>query len=248
MPQTPSKLRHPRDLSDDDFSSAMNSAARPDLLRQLVGISRRTFGFFPSHYHHWIGYPWVARALEDLPRCARVLDIGAGLSALPVFLAERSAVVDCVDSHPVVRTPPPAFDWNEWGFFDYGQVHQNITAHHCAIADFKSSDTFNAVYSVGAIAHMPRVVREDALQRCSELLRPGGVLLLTADLIPSTDFVWNLSEGREVEPPAQHGTVADVSRQLTLLGFQINEARIHRMVPKSRTDLLFINCILHRRF
>ena len=149
------------------------------------------------------------------------------------------------DSHPVVRTRPPALDWNEWGFFDYGQVHRNLTAHHCTIADFKSSDTFDAVYSVGAIAHMTRAVREDALQRCRELLRPGGVLLLTADLIPSTDFMWNLSEGREVEPPAQHGTIADVSRQLTLLGFHINEARVHRMVPKSRTDLLFINCILY---
>jgi len=45
-----------------------------------------------------------------------------------------------------------------------------------------------------------------------------------------------------------HGTIADVSRQLALLGFQINEVRVHRMVPKSRTDLLFINCVLHRRF
>jgi SAM-dependent methyltransferase len=241
------KPPHPRDISDDELSSAMASAARPDLLGRLVDISRRTFGFFPSHYHHTIGCPWVARTLEDLPRSSRVLDSGAGLSALPVCLAENGAVVDCVDVHPVVRTPPPAPDWNEWGFFDYRQVHPNLTSHHCAIADFKSSGAFNAVYSVGAIAHMTRPVRENALQRCCELLRPGGVLLLTADLIPSTDFIWNLSEGREVEPPEQHGSIGGVSQQLTLLGFQINEVRVHRMVPMSRTDLLFINCALSHR-
>jgi SAM-dependent methyltransferase len=244
MPKSPPKPPHPRDISEDDLSLAMAAAARPDLLGRLVDSSRRIFGFFPSHYHHTIGCPWVARMLEDLPRSYRVLDIGAGLSAVPVLLAEQGAIVDCVDSHAVVRTLPPSPDWNEWGFFDYGQLHPNLTAHHCAIGDFKTSDTFNAVYSVGAIAHMPRTVREDALQRCSALLRPGGVLLLTADLIPSTDFIWNFSEGREVETPEQHGTIDDVSRQLTLLGFQINEARVHRMVPKSRTDLLFINCIL----
>jgi len=78
MPVSPSKLPHPRDISEDDLSSALASAARPDLLQQLVDISWRTFGFFPSHYHHWIGYPLLARALEDLPRCSRVRDIETG--------------------------------------------------------------------------------------------------------------------------------------------------------------------------
>jgi SAM-dependent methyltransferase len=161
---------------------------------------------------------------------------------LPVFFAEMGAIVDCVDPHPVVRTPPARADWNEWGFFEYGRVHRNLTAHHCAIADFAPSDSFDAIYSTGVIAHMRRTVREHALHRCSILLRPGGTLTLTADLVPSTDFLWNLSEGRVLEPPGQHGTVADALRELRCWGFQIREARVHRMVPRSRTDLLFINC------
>jgi SAM-dependent methyltransferase len=239
-------LPHPRDITVDDLSAAIDAAARPDLLRQLVDTSRRTFNFFTSHYPHTINYPWVARTLEDLPRGSRVLDIGAGVSPLPLFLAERGAMVDCVDPHQTVRTPPPADDWNEWGFFDYGRVHPNLTAHHCTIADFAPSYNFDVIYWVSVIAHMPRLVREDALQRCRVLLQPGGVLLLAVDLIPATDALWTLSEGREVEPPAHHGTTDDLLQQLGLSGFQINEARVARSVPKSRTDLLFINCSLNR--
>jgi len=156
----------------------------------------------------------VARTLESLPRHSRVLDIGAGVSPLPLFLAQRGAFIDCVDTHPTVRRPPPADDWNEWGFFDYGRVHPNLTAHHCTIADFAPSYSFDVIYSVSVIAHMPRLVREGALQRCRVIIQPGGVLL-----IPATDGPWTLSEGREVEPPAQHGTTDDILQQLGLSGF-----------------------------
>jgi SAM-dependent methyltransferase len=230
----------------DDLSSAMEAAARPDLLRQLVDTSRRAFSFFTSHYPHTINYPWVARTLEDLPRRSRVLDIGAGVSPLPLFLAERGALVDCVDPHPTVRTPPPADDWNEWGLFDYRRVHPNLTAHNCTIAEFSPSGSFNVIYSVSVLAHMPSLVREEALQRCRELVQPGGILLLAVDLIPATDFLWNWSEGREVEPPEQHGRTDEILEQLALLSFEINEARVARNVPKSRTDLLFINCRFNR--
>jgi SAM-dependent methyltransferase len=234
--------RHPRDISEDDLSRAMQAAARPDLLLRLVDISRRTFGFFPDHYHYPIGYPWVARILEDLSPGSRVLDVGAGLNPLPIFLAERGATVECVDPHPLVRAPPPASDWNEWGFFDYRRVHSNITAHHCTIADYAPIGDFDAIYSAAVIAHMPRDVRENALRRCIELLRPEGRLLLTADLIPATEFLWNFSEGLMVEPPEQHGTIADVLQLISGLGVQINEARVHRMTPPARTDLLFVAC------
>ncbi len=88
---------------------------------------------------------------------------------------------------------------------------------------------------------MPRVVREEILRRCAIWLRPAGILLLAIEVILSSDFLWNRSEGSEVEPPIQHGTVTDVVDQLVELGFQINESRIVRGVYKSRTDLLFIN-------
>jgi SAM-dependent methyltransferase len=234
--------QHPRDISEDDLSRAMQAAARPDLLLRLVDISRRTFGFFQATIIIRLAYPWVARILEDLSPGSRVLDVSAALNPLPIFFAERGATVECLDPHPLVRAPPPASDWSEWGFFDYGRVHSNLTAHNCTIANYTPIGDFDAIYSAAGIAHMPCEVRKNALRQCVELLLPEGRLLLTADLIPATEFLWNFSKGRMVEPPEQHGTIADVLQQISGLGVQINEARVHRMTPPARTDLLFVAC------
>ena len=66
----------------------------------------------------------------------RVLDIGAGMSPLPLFLAKRGMFVECVDKHPAVRVFPPQPDWTEWGFIDYGPLHPNLSSFHCDISEF----------------------------------------------------------------------------------------------------------------
>ena len=237
--------RHPRDISAEALSAALEAAARPDLLTELVGTARRSFGFFPDHHHHTIGGPWVARLLEDVPQGSRVLDVGAGLSALPVFLAESGQIVDCVDSHPIVRTPPPTADWNEWGFFDYARLHANLRAHHCPIAEFVPPHRFDVIYSVAVFAHLSASERRMAFLVCRNLLRPGRTFLATLDLIPGTELLWNTREGSEVELAERHGGIIEVRHELADLGFRIEELRVHRMVPRSRTDLLFVRCVLN---
>jgi SAM-dependent methyltransferase len=232
---------HPRDISAEDLDRALATARRPDLLRQLVDLSRRALGFYTSHYPHTLNYPWIVEWLERVPK-GRVLDIGAGVSPVPLLLAERGLFVDCVDSHPVVRTPPTKPDWNEWGFFDYGALHENLTAHQCDIANFTPPARYDAIYSISSLVHMTRDVREEVLRHCGEWLGPQGLLLLAIDVIPASDFLWNRSEGHEVEPPVRHGTVDDVVHQVTGLGFQIEEFQLKRTVYKARTDLLFIAC------
>jgi cyclopropane fatty-acyl-phospholipid synthase-like methyltransferase len=229
---------------DPDLERAMTEVERPDLLCRLVEISRQAFGYFDSYYPHTLEYPWVAGRLENLPLGSRALDMGAGVSPLPLFFAERGAFVDCVDNHSIVRTLPATEDWTGWGFFDYGKLHPNLMSHHCAIQEFTPSSSFDAIYSVEMIAHMPRAVREDTLRRCRHWLRPGGILLLTIDIIPSSDFLWNRSEGLEVEPPIRHGVMDDVLRHLMTQGFKVNESRIVRTVYKSRADLFLIRCTL----
>jgi SAM-dependent methyltransferase len=233
---------HPRDITDADLDLALGTASRPDLLRELVDLSRRTFEFYTSHYPHTINYPWIVEGLEKLSSGSRVLDIGTGVSPVPLLLAQKGMFVDCVDKHPVIRTPPATPDWNEWGFFNYGTLHQNLTAHHCDVADFEPSSSYEAIYSISSLAHFPREARESTLTRCRDWLRPEGLLLLAIDVIPSSDFLWNRSEGLEVEPPIRHGTVDSVLRQLAELGFQIKESRIARTIPHSRTDLFFVAC------
>lgn len=210
------------------------------LLSSLVELSRGAFGFYPSYFPYTINYPWVVEHLGRLCEKARVLDIGAGLSPVPLLLAGNGVLVDCVDNSRHIRTPPFTADCNEWGFVDYSAFHPNLKSHHCDITEFKPSARFDAVYSIAALAHMKRSTRDTALQGCVEWLHPAGLLLLTLDLIPSSDFIWNRSEGIEVEPPIRHGTIDDVVDQLKRLGFLIDELRVMRMIYKSRTDLLFI--------
>jgi hypothetical protein len=231
-----------RDISAADLEMALGAQADPDLLRQLVTLSRNAFGFYTSLFPHTINYPWVVERLRPLPAGSHILDIGAGISPVPLFLAQNGMVVDCVDNSKHQRVLPPAANWNEWGFFDYRVLHPNLSSYHCDIIAYAPSATYQAIYSIGSLAHMPRAVRESTLERCHDWLRPNGLLLLAIDVIPSSDFIWNRSEGLEVEPPIRHGTIDDVADKILGLGFEIEERRVDRAVYKSRTDLLFIAC------
>lgn len=231
---------HPRDISAEDLAFALATQSDPALLSKLVELSRDAFGFFPSLYPHTINYPWAVERLRSLAARSRILDVGAGVSPVPLFLAGQGLLVDCVDNSQHVRTLPLAANCNEWGFLDYALLHPNLTSHHCDITEFTPSTTYDAVYAIASLAHMTRAIREETLRRAHAWLRPGGLLLLTIDVIPASDFIWNRTEGREVEPPIRHGTIQGVTDHLVGLGFNLGEVRVTRSVHKSRTDLLFI--------
>jgi SAM-dependent methyltransferase len=231
--------KHPGDLLPEDLDRALAAAERPDLLQQLVNTSHRAFGLHTRHYPHTINYPWTISRLEGLAAGSRILDFGAGVSPLPLYLAERGMFVDCVDNSDFTRVLPASEDWNEWGFFDYGTLHRNLSAYNCSIAKFKPSHIYDAIYSVCAIAHFPSPVREETLRNCWAWLRLGGRLILAVDIIPGTDTIWNL--GGSKETPEQHGTYRDMEQQIRSLGFTITENRIQRKVNGwSRTELYFL--------
>lgn len=236
--------RHPHDISDANLEKALSIADRRDLLRDIVDRARQAFGFFTSHYSHTLSYPWVLERLEDLPSGAEILDVGAGVSALPLILAGHGMLVDCVDGSGTIRKLPVGPDWNEWGFFDYSVLNSNIHSYHCKIQDFTPANLYDAIYSVGVISHMPRSERVNALRLMRSWLKPGGKLVLSIALIPTTDFLWNRYEGREVEPPEIHGLRSDVLTELEILGFRITENRVSRDIHASPTDLLFLECSL----
>jgi cyclopropane fatty-acyl-phospholipid synthase-like methyltransferase len=239
----PEPARHPHDMDDADLARARTEAPRPDLLDELAAAGRAVFGFFPNHYPHTLNYPWMLERVEPLPPGARVLDVGAGVSPLPIVLARRGILVESVDKSSKVRTMPVRTDWNEWGFFDYSVVDARIQSYHRDVREHVPAQPYDRVYSVGALAHMTRAEREETVGLVSQWLKPGGRLLLAIDLLPKSDFLWNRSWGVEVEPPTEHGTVDDLLESIQRAGLRVTERRIRRTVYASRTDLLFVEAV-----
>jgi hypothetical protein len=231
-----------QDLSQENFDRALATAERPDLLRQLVELSRSAFGVHTRHYPHTINYPWAASRLEALPSTSRLLEIGAGVNPLPLFLAGKGMFVDCVDGSDFTRTLPPGDDWNEWGYFDYSTLHPHLASYNVSATEFETSNQYDAIYCISVIALMPTPVREATLRLCRTWLRPGGRLVLAIDLIAGTDTLWN--RGGSEEAPEQHGTWRDVESQLLTLGFRVIESKIERNIPRSPVDLHFLVALL----
>jgi SAM-dependent methyltransferase len=226
-------------LSEKDIKHALANSKFPGVLEELFDTSRRAFGVQIRHYPYTINYPWALSRLAGLAAGSRLLDIGAGATPVPLYLAEKGMYIDCVDGSDYARVLPAGDDWNEWGFFDYAALHENLTAHNYSIETFTPWQRYDAIYSISTIAHMPSPVREKTLERCSQWLKSGGLLVFAIDLIPNTDTLWNL--GGSEETPEEHGTYQDMERQLQSLGFSIIESRIERVVDKwSRTNLYFL--------
>lgn len=233
---------HRNDMAAEDFNHAAQLTQRPDLLRHLADLSRQCFGFFTRHFPRSLEYPWIAAKLDGDLSGKTVVDIGAGLCPLPPFLAERGAFAHCLDSHPMIRTVETRAQWNEWGFFDYAALHPRLRSHHVDALAFQPPAPVDVVYSISVVEHMPRRVWEATLAAAAHWLKPGGRLLLTLDLVPGTDLLWNYAEGRVVEAPETHGDRAAIGHRLEALGFDVTEERALRAIPQSRTDVLLLDC------
>ena len=227
-----------------DIASRLAVPRAADLLPELVDISVKSFGAYDEYYLETVMMqPWVAAKLENLPPGSRALDIGAGISPMPLFLAGRGVAVDCVDPSEIIRTLPLNENWNSWGFFDYSKLDENIQSFNCAIEEFTPAEGYDAIYSIGCAAHLSRAARERTFGRCYGWLRPGGRMLHSFDVIPGSDFIWNYLLGQELEPRTTHGTVDDVIQHLVALGFRVIEPRVLRAIPDALTDLLLIECV-----
>lgn len=232
--------RHENDLPVDIFNDVALLVERPDLLCAAMDCSREHLGFFTKTSSRAMEYPWVLEKLAALAPGASVLDIGAGVSPLPIMLAERGLRVNTVDSHPLVRTADTRDSWNEWGFLDYGQLLPGAASFHVDVLQFRAQSRFDAIYSVSVIEHMPRPVWERTLELMASWLTQGGLLLLTLDLIPGTDALWNMSEGKPVDQGAGHGCLEDVASKLRGYGLVIEDLFVKRKIPHSRTDVAFL--------
>jgi 2-polyprenyl-3-methyl-5-hydroxy-6-metoxy-1,4-benzoquinol methylase len=210
-------------------------------LKELVGFSRKTIGFFPRTVSRTHEYPWFVKHMLG---CAgkRVLDVGAGVCCLPFYLAERGARVTTVDNHAIQRNGQPPETWNEWGYFDYSAIDPRIKSVNADMRSFDDGDKYDIVYSVSVIEHMPASVRRAVIAQISRLLRPGGQLLLSLDLVPSTNFLWNYSEGAVVEDAGIHGSLDSIKDEIAACGVTIISESSLTRIPMHHTEIAYLVC------
>jgi 2-polyprenyl-3-methyl-5-hydroxy-6-metoxy-1,4-benzoquinol methylase len=238
---------HPRDMQGRDVSLMSHLVDDPLLFRMMLDLARSTIGFFPAHNPRAIEYTWIGRRLGPAVKNLSVLDVGAGVNPLPLWLARNEAKVVTVDSHPIVRDRTDRERWNEWGFLDYSGLDSRIRSIHAPFESLKPERGFDVLYSVSVIEHLSSKDRGAWMSRFAEHLRPGGRLLLTVDLVPWSDALWPYREGVLVEEPGIHGSLRTLVEELTSFGFLIASIDAKTHVPKSRVGLGLIEAQLRDR-
>lgn len=243
--QIKNRTSHPRNISTEKEICALSEVERPDLLKNLIHVSREHFGFFTSHYPRVYEYTWLLHELEN--EKGDVLDIGAGVCPLPIYLAQNGMNVTTVDSHPKVRLRENMEQWNEWGFIDYSMFKSSIKSLNIDFMNFKEPVLFDFIYSISVIEHIPKKTRKKLLRKAASKLKKGGKLLISMDVIPNSNKIWNLSEDKEVESVNRHGTIGSFKKELLSSGFELLEDHVQRNIPDSRTDVYYVKASLKKK-
>lgn len=159
--------------------------------QQVLADMDRMVASDPVSYLHpgkrW-EYPWaLERAAADLVEGARVLDVGAGDSIFPVYLATRGLDVTAVDV---------AFDGS-------------LAAHHGVDVKYVQSDmahmplleeSFDVVFCISVIEHLPEPAVPWALAELRRVVKPDGALLLTTDYYDDAEAeIWHRSADQEFQ-------------------------------------------------
>jgi 2-polyprenyl-3-methyl-5-hydroxy-6-metoxy-1,4-benzoquinol methylase len=226
------------DASLVDVAYGCQETADWRLLLELTRLSREKLGFFPKTITRTLEYPWFASQLRAGLR-HRVLDIGAGVCVLPLWLAQQGIDVVTIDSSPQ-RDLDNKAGWNEWGYLDYSRLDARIVSHNLDAQLYEPERPFNAIYSVSVMEHMPRNVRRNVLNKLPSWLAPGGRVFLSLDLTSGTDDLWPLSEGQVVDREQHHGTLHDVAAEMKQAGLQVIKVAVRRRIAGSKTDVAFI--------
>lgn len=236
--------RAENDITDEKLQSIMNSVTSQSILIKLVETSRQYFGWYTKHLPRVYEYPWIVAQLP-IVKNKTILDIGAGVSPLPIFLANGGARIFTVDNSNYIRSlKDGSLGWNEWGFFDYSVLNPNVNSINKEILEVQFKDKFfDCVYSVSVIEHMKSSTRKQLWKKIRNWIKEDGSLLLTVDLIPETENLWNYCEGLVVEPVEHHGSLNDLKSEISAEGFSLKKCEFQRTIPDSRVDVSFLSFI-----
>jgi hypothetical protein len=213
---------HPRDFGSTTLEALVDRVPDPAALLTMRLSARTSTGFYPDHSPRLWEYPVVAQLVtEHLDPGSRVVDIGAGVTPLTPYLSSRGYLVETVDPSPIRRDWSDHLKWDEWHFLDYEAVGLASRSWNCTLDRIPSRPLFDGVYSVSVIEHVPAEQRRALLADISARTRIGGLVVLTIDLQPGTDDLWNYNLGIQVDDPSVHGTLQSVVEECSAVGLEL---------------------------
>ncbi len=126
------------------------------------------------------------------------LDVGCGSSCLPIWLDGIGCEVFAVDP----EMPGVAREWS----LPTHRIRVNrrfINYLRRSVLDLPFADgTFDHVFCVSVLEHLPAACLPQALAELSRVVRPGGTLAISTDLFPA----------RQASIPKEHAQVFDLDR------------------------------------
>lgn len=142
---------------------------------------RGYFGFQPNNTTRWFEYPWAFHA-TPIRQGMRVLEIGGGLAGFQFVLSRLGCGVVNVD--PGMDARGRGWPVDQASMNRLNRAFQtSVTLHHTFLKDAPLEDgTFDRVFSISAIEHIPPDELPGIVERAYDLLRPGGMFVVTVDL------------------------------------------------------------------
>lgn len=233
------------DINNETIDEALKiKNINSDLLLETVTFSRVNFAWYTKHYPRLYEYPWLLEKLGRDLEGVKIADFGAGVTPLPLQLAQRGANVFTIDKHEIKRDIKHIEKANEWGFFDYSVLDSAVQSYNQALDEHTfEKESLDVWYSISVVEHMPAFVRRSIFKIMADSLKSGGRLFLTIDLVKDSNKLWNMAEGKIVEDENEHGTFESFINELEELGFAIEEKEIYRMPKEERVDISMISGI-----
>lgn len=140
----------------------------------LVGSQKPPVGFYPSeHWSRVFEYVWaIERLTETLGSIngKKILDVGSGISPLPVYLARHGAQVTSLDTHPAYLYQRP------------GEL-PDVKVIKMDAQEWRGQEQIDAITCISVVEHIPGV---NLVQLFSQWLyentRRMPTLLITLDI------------------------------------------------------------------
>jgi 2-polyprenyl-3-methyl-5-hydroxy-6-metoxy-1,4-benzoquinol methylase len=229
------------DIPDETLNRLRRNCPIPEILDEIVLLSRDKFGWYNRIFIRGLEYPWVVSNIDKMLPGSKILDVGSGVSPLPILLANKGASVTTVDNCELTRNPSLSKikNWDEWGFFDYSFIDDGIQSFNTSILDLSLDFSFDCIYSISVIEHMPAEERLNFIEKAASLSSSGGQLLVTVDLEPSSNRLCNQDRGKIVEDPDLHGSLTDIESDIRNF-YSIEKTEIIRRFSDKAGDAAFI--------